>query len=50
MLPSKVVNFLANDKYQMIIFNSNSELATDSLNKEITEIEALVKSYDKFFI
>ena len=47
MLPSKLVNTLVNDKYQVIIYNSNYEIASNELNNEIIEVENLVKSYDK---
>lgn len=47
LIPDKIIGKITSDKYQLIIFNSTYELASDKLNKQVVEIDKLVKSYDK---
>lgn len=47
MLPDELIDKITNDKYQIIIYNSTYDLATDELNNQVVEIDKLVKSYDK---
>ena len=47
MLDKDVSEIFQNDKYQMIFINSKYEIASNELNNQITEVNKLVKSYDK---
>ena len=47
ILPSKIRNILERDNYKLILVNSNYEIATDKLNKQIENINKIVKKYDK---
>lgn len=47
MLPESVTGMLKNDKYQMVLINSEYKVATDELNEQITEINKIVDQYDK---
>ena len=47
MIPDDIKEVFATDKYQMVIINSKYELATDELNKQISEVCEIVKGYDK---
>lgn len=47
MLPDELTSIIKNDKYQLVIINSNYEMATDELNNQIKEVNSIVKSYDK---
>lgn len=46
-LPDDLVNIFQSDKYQMILVNSNYELATNELGNQITQINQIVKQYDE---
>ena len=46
-LPNDIKDIFISDKYQMIIINSDYELATDELNKQIADINSIIKQYDK---
>ena len=46
MIPDDIKEVFATDKYQMVIINSKYELATDELNKQISEVSEIVKEYD----
>lgn len=46
-LPKDLLDIFQNDKYQMIIINSNYEMATDELNAQVTEINEIIKKYDE---
>jgi len=47
LLPSELTEMLNNDKYQLILLNSNYEVASTELNNQIATINKLVKKYDK---
>lgn len=47
ILPDEILNIFQNDKYQMIIINSNYELATDELNEQVTKVNRIIKKYDE---
>ncbi len=47
LLPEDVKNLIDNDKYKLIIVNSDYEIASPKLNKQIEEMNALIKVYDK---
>lgn len=47
MFPKEINKLLENDQYQLILLNSTYEIASDELNKQISEVTDLVKSYDK---
>ena len=46
-LPEQVLDIFETDKYQMIIINSNYEIATDELNNQVTQINEIIKQYDE---
>lgn len=47
LLPEELTSMLDNDKYQLILVNSTYEVASKELNKQIKDINKLVKKYDK---
>lgn len=47
VIPDDILDKLENDKYQLIIINSNYELATDELNSQCNEINNIIKEYDE---
>lgn len=47
MLPEDIQNIISNDKYQLIIANSNYEVASNELNAQIDVVDKIVKKYDK---
>ncbi len=47
LLPEDLTNLLENDTYQIMIVNSNYEIASTKLNKQIKSILHIVKKYDK---
>lgn len=47
MLPESVTSMLKNDKYQMILINSEYKVATDEINAQIKEINKIADQYDK---
>ena len=46
MLPEDLLSIFQSDKYQMILINSEYEIATDELNNQIAKINEIVKQYD----
>lgn len=46
MLPEDILEKIENDKYQLIIINSNYEIATDELNEQCNIINKIIKEYD----
>ena len=46
MLSEDIKSIFQNDKYQLIIINSNYELATDQLNEQVTKVNDIIKQYD----
>ena len=47
LMPNDLVNLLENDKYQLVIINSDYEIASDKLNKQVEEVSKIIKKYDK---
>ena len=47
MLPKDLIEKVKNDKYQLIIISSKYEMATDELNKQISEVNEIIEQYDK---
>ncbi|MBQ2640338.1 MAG: MMPL family transporter [Bacilli bacterium] len=47
LLPDELKELTTSDKYQMIIINSNYEIASNKLNKQVKDINKIVKKYDK---
>lgn len=47
MLPSDLIDIMENDKYQLIILNSTYEIASHELNKQVQEVDKIIKKYDK---
>lgn len=47
MLGDDIVKIFENDEYQMILFNSLYDIASDELNEQITDVNQLIKKYDK---
>ena len=47
MLGNEVTSIYKSDKYQMILVNSIYDTATDELNSQITDINKIIKKYDK---
>lgn len=46
VLPSSISDIFQNDKYQMIIINSQYEMATDELNAQVDTLNGIIKKYD----
>jgi len=46
VIPNKVKSLLETDKYKLILINSNYEIASDELNKQISLISPIIKKYD----
>lgn len=46
VLPSSISDIFQNDKYQMIIINSQYEMATDELNAQVDTLNGIIKRYD----
>ena len=47
LLPKDLSNLVENDKYQIVIVNSDYEVASDNLNKQVIKIDKIIKKYDK---
>ena len=47
LMPKDLSNLVENDKYQIVLVNSKYEVASDKLNKQITEVDKIIKKYDK---
>ena len=47
ILPKRIRDIIVNDKYKLIIINSNYEVATDEINKQINDLNTIIKKYDK---
>ncbi len=46
ILPESILKILQNDTYQLMLVNSTYEVASNELNRQIDEINHLVKEYD----
>jgi len=47
ILPESLKSMTSNDKYQLIIINSTYEIASKELNKQVIQVDKIVKKYDK---
>ncbi len=47
MLSDDILKIVENENYDLVLVNSSYETATDELNNQITQINKIVKSYDK---
>lgn len=47
MMPDKIKDMLVSDKYQLVLINSEYEMATDELNEQIEKVNEIVKATDK---
>ena len=47
LLPEELKEIIANDKYQIMIINSEYEIASPELNKQVDKISSIIKKYDK---
>ena len=47
MIPQDVLQIFQNDKYQMVIINSEYEMATDELNAQVEKVNEIIKRYDE---
>ena len=47
MLPDDVLDIFQNENYQMIIINSNYEMATNELNEQVVKVNDIIKKYDE---
>lgn len=47
VIPDKIKSILKSEDYQMIIVTSEYTISTDECNKQLDEMNSLVKSYDK---
>lgn len=47
MLPEDLTSIYQNQDYQLIIFNSNYEVASEKLNNQIDEVNKIIKNYDE---
>lgn len=47
LMPEDLSNLVEDDKYQIILVNSNYEIASDELNKQVVDVDKIIKKYDK---
>ena len=47
MMPDKIQDMLVSDKYQLVLINSEYEMATNELNEQIGKVNEIVKETDK---
>ena len=47
LLPSNIRKVMETDKYKLILVNSEYEIATDEINNQISEMNNVIKKYDK---
>ena len=47
MMPDDLRELVENDKYQLVLINSDYEIASDELNKQVVEVDKIIKQYDK---
>ncbi|MDY5986070.1 MAG: MMPL family transporter [Lachnoclostridium sp.] len=47
MIPDSVTKMLKNDKYQMVLINSEYKVASDEVNAQIAEINDIMDQYDE---
>ena len=47
MIPNSVTDMLKNDKYQLLLVNSEHKVASDELNAQIKDLNKILHKYDK---
>lgn len=47
MIPNSVTDMLKNDKYQLLLVNSEYKVASDELNAQIKDLNKILHKYDK---
>lgn len=47
MIPDSVTEMLQSDRYQMILINSTYKVASDKVNRQVSEINKILDRYDK---
>ena len=47
MMPDKIQDMLVSDKYQLVLINSEYEMATNELNEQIGKVNEIVKATDE---
>lgn len=47
MIPEFITELLKNDKYQMVLINSVYKVASDEVNKQVDDINAVLDKYDE---
>lgn len=47
LIPDEILSKIQNDKYSLVLISSNYEMATDEFNKQVTEVNKIVKKYDE---
>ena len=47
MIPNSVTDMLKNDKYQLLLVNSEYKVASDELNAQIKDLNKIIHKYDK---
>lgn len=47
LLPKDLSNLIENDKYQIVLVNSDYEVASNKLNKQIVKTDKIIKKYDE---
>lgn len=47
LLPDDFSKVVDNDKYQLILFNSEYEIASDQLNEQVDTVNSIISKYDK---
>ncbi len=47
MIPESITELLKNDKYQMVLINSVYKVASDEVNKQVDDVNAVLDKYDE---
>ena len=47
ILPESIVEILKSDKWELMLINSEYKVASDEVNKQITQLNAILKKYDE---
>lgn len=47
IIPKKIKNIFETKRYKLILINSNYEIASNELNKQVAQLKPIIKKYDK---
>ena len=47
MLPDRIVNTLKSDRYELLLINTNLQVASDAVDAQLDELNAILKKYDE---